>query len=234
MKQMQKLPMLLVCSLLVLLPGIAAADKDQITDQISFQVGVSRDVENDRVVALLTVDAEDRDPQQLADSVNRSMAWALERTRGDASVKTRTGSYQTFPVYDDRKIVRWRARQELYLESGDVERLSQLTGQLQERLQVQSLRFSVSDDRRSEVEERLVAQVLVDYQKRADLIAKALGAKSYQLVEVDVDTGERDHPIPVRAEAVSMATRAAVAPPAMEGGTSRVTVQAKGSIRLVR
>jgi len=234
MMEIRELRMLLVCCLVVLLPGIAAADKDPVTDQVSFQVGVSRDVDNDRVVALLTVDAEDRDPARLANTVNQSMTWALQRARGDKLVSTRTGSYQTYPVYDDRKIVRWRARQELYLESGDVDRLSQLTGQLQERLQVQSLRFSVSEDRRKEVEVQLVEQVLADYQKRAELIAGALGAKRYQLVEVAVHTGEPDHPIPLRAEAVSIAGRAAVTPPAMESGTSRITVQASGSIRLVR
>jgi len=234
MIEMKRLRMLLACCLVVLLPGIAAADKEQVTDQVSFQVEVGREVENDRIVALLTVDGEDRDPAQLADSVNRSMTWALERARGASAISTRTGSYQTYPVYDDRKIVRWRARQELYLEAGDVERLSQLIGQLQERLQVQSLRFSVSDQRRTEVEEQLVAEVLVDYQKRAELIAKTLGGKSYHLVEVAVHTGERDHVVPLRAEAMPMATRAAVAPPAMESGTSRVTVQASGSIRLVR
>ena len=47
-------------------------------------------------------------------------------------------------------------------------------------------------------------------------------------------TGEHDHPVPVRAEAMAMASRAAVTPPAMESGTSRVVVQASGAIRLVR
>ena len=234
MIKVKTLRMMLACCLVVLLPGTAVADKEQITDQVSFQVGVSREVDNDRVVALLTVDAEDRDPAQLADTVNQSMAWALERARADKLVSVRTGGYQTHPVYDERKIVRWRARQELYLESGDVDRLSQLTGRLQEQLQVQSLQFSVSQDRRKEVEAQLVEQVLADFQQRADLIARALGGKSYQLVEVAVDTADRDHPVPLRAEAMSIASRAAVTPPAMESGTSRITVQASGSIRLVR
>jgi predicted secreted protein len=115
-----------------------------------------------------------------------------------------------------------------------VDRLSQLTGRVQEQLQVQSLQFSVSQDRRKEVEARLVEQVLADFQQRADLIARALGGKSYQLVEVAVHTADRDHPVPLRAEAMSIASRAAVTPPAMESGTSRITVQASGSIRLVR
>jgi len=225
---------ILVAAWLLLLPTGAMADKDPVSDQVSFEVEVDHEVDNDRVLALLTVDAEDRDPAELADTVNRAMAWAVEQARADAAVSTRTGSYQTYPVYDDRRIVRWRARQELYLESAEVERLSRLTGQLQERLQVQSLRFSVSDDRRREVEEGLVTQALEAYQKRAQLIARALGAKGYQLVSVAVQTGERDYPHPLRVEAAAMASRASVSPPAMESGTSRVAVQVSGSIRLLR
>lgn len=225
---------LFACCLLILLTGGAVADKQPVSDQISFEVEVDREVDNDRVVALLTVDAEQRDPSQLADDVNRTMAWALRLARAASEVSSRSGSYQTYPVYDDRRIVRWRARQELYLESADVEPLSRLTGQLQERLQVQSLQFSVSQDRRRTVEQDLVAEALQAYQKRAELIATTLGAKAYQLVSVAVQTGERDHVHPLRAEAASMVGRAAVAPPAMESGTSRVTVRVSGSIRLLR
>lgn len=230
----QALRGLMVCWLLVSMPAAVVADKQPTSDQVSFEVEVDREVDNDHVVALLTVDMEDRDPAQLADDVNRAMAWALQLARADTAVSTRTGSYQTYPVYDDRRIVRWRARQELYLESAEVEHISRLAGQLQERLQVQSLRFSVSDDRRREVQEHLVTQALEAYQKRAELVARALGAKGYQLISVAVQTGERDHVHPLRAEAASMVSRAAVTPPAMESGTSRVAVQVSGSIRLLR
>lgn len=233
MKQMKMLRVLLAGCVLGLLPGFVVADEDPVTDQVSFQVDVERQVENDWVTALLTVDAEDRDAARLADRVNQSMAWARERSRGEKAVRSRSGTYQTSPVYDDRKIVRWRARQELYLESADVDRLSQLVGSLQEQLQVQSLRFSVSDDRRRAVEAELVEQVLADYQKRAELIAAALGAKGYQLVEVALHTGAAGPVVPLRAESRAV-SRAAVAPPAMEAGTSRVSVRASGSIRLLR
>ena len=105
---------------------------------------------------------------------------------------------------------------------------------MQERLQVQSLQFSVSAERRREVEEGLVERVLAAYQKRADIIARALGAAGYQLVDVAVRTGGKDPVIPLRAEAMSMTSRAKVTTPAIEGGTSRITVQASGSIRLRR
>ncbi|MGD2076116.1 MAG: SIMPL domain-containing protein [Gammaproteobacteria bacterium] len=224
----------LAWSLFALLPAAATAAEEQLRDQVSFSVEADEDVENDRVEATLAVNAEDRDPAQLAETINRAMDWALQRARDEKGIDAQTAGYQTYPVYDERKIVRWRGRQELRLESQEVDRLSRLIGVLQERLQVQSLRFSVSPDRRRAVEEALVEQVLAGFQKRAALIVRSLGAKDYELVTVDIRTGERRPPIPVRAEAMATTARAAAAPPAMEAGTSRVNVEASGSIRLLR
>jgi predicted secreted protein len=183
---------------------------------------------------VLNVTAEDKAPANLADTINTTMTWALQQAQGSDKVKARSGSYQTYPVYDDRKIVRWRGQQELYLESGAVNELTQLIGVLQSRLQMQSLQFSVSPEVRSGVEEQLVEQVLAAWQKRADVIARALGSKGYELLDVAIHTGAGGPVIPVRAEAMSMKTHADVSAPALESGTSRLTVQASGSIRLVR
>ena len=217
------------------LPTAAVADGEQVRDQVSFQVEVGRDVENDRVIAVLSVTAEALQPAKLADTINSTMNWALEQTRANQSVKTRSGAYQTYPVYEDRKIVRWRGRQELQLKSRDVDQLSQLVGILQNRLQMHSLQFSVSPDKRRQVEEELTEQALKAFQQRAEIIRRSLGAQGYSLKEVNVNTVGQDRPVPiVRAEAASMLSRSDVRPPAMEQGTSRVSVQVRGSIRLLR
>ncbi len=217
------------------MPGVSLADEEQVRDQVSFQVEVGRDVENDRVTAVLTVTAEALEPSKLADTINRSMAWALEQAKPHPAVKARSGAYQTHPVYENKKIARWRGRQELQLESQDVDRLSELIGTLQGRLHMQSLQFSVSPDTRRQVENELIKQALTAFQQRAEIIRSSLGAQGYSLVEVNVHTGGQDRPIPVvRAEAASVMSRASVTPPAMEQGTSRVGVEARGKIRLLR
>jgi predicted secreted protein len=229
-----KLQILLAWCLFAPAPLIATAEEDEVRDRVSFSVEAGQDVENDRIEATLTVNAEDRDPVGLAETINESMDWALQRAREEQKVNAQTTAYQTYPVYDEHKIVRWRGRQELQLDSKDVDRLSRLIGVLQERLQVQSLKFSVSPDARRSVEQALIEQALADFQKRAAVIVRSLGAKTYELVRIDIHTGGRRPPVPVRAEAMAMTARAAAAPPAMEGGTSRVTVEASGSIRLLR
>jgi predicted secreted protein len=219
----------------LVLPAVSLADSEQVRDQVSFQVEVGRDVENDRVIAILNVTAEALKPAKLADTINSTMSWAVEQASVNQEVKSRSGAYQTYPVYEDKKIVRWRGRQELQLESQDVDALSELVGTLQSRLQMHSLQFSVSPHKRRQVEEELTEQALKAFQQRAELIRKSLDAQSYMLIEVNVHTAGQDRPIPiVRAEAASMMSRSSVKPPAMEQGTSHVSVQASGKIRLLR
>ena len=225
---------LVFCTAAFAVPLVSLADSEQAEDQVSFQVEVGRDVENDLVTAILNVTAEALKPAKLADTINSNMSWALEQARANQKVKSRSGAYQTYPVYEDKKIVRWRGRQELQLESQDVDQLSELVGTLQSRLQMQSLQFSVSPDKRRQVEDTLIEQALAAYQQRADIVRKSLGAQGYTLLEVSIDTAGQDRPIPVRAEAVSMVSRSSVSQPAMEQGTSRVNVQASGKIRLLR
>jgi len=224
----------LFCTAAFAMPAVSFADSEQAEDQVSFRIEVGRDVENDLVTAILNVTAEALKPAKLADTINSTMSWALEQARANQKVKSRSGAYQTYPVYEDKKIVRWRGRQELQLESQDVDRLSELLGILQSRLQMQSLQFSVSPDKRRQIEDTLIEQALTAYQQRADIIRKSLGAQGYTLLEVDIHTAGQDRPMPVRAEAVSMLSRSSVSQPAMEQGTSRVNVQVSGKIRLLR
>ncbi|GMQ87823.1 MAG: SIMPL domain-containing protein [Gammaproteobacteria bacterium] len=225
---------LLLCSASVVFSATALAETVIAEDHVSFQVEVGRDVGNDRMVAILNVMAEEKKPANLADRINSTMAWALDQARANKQVTSRSGSYQTYPVYDDRKIVRWRGRQELQLESQDVDQLSQLVGILQSRLQMQSLQFSVSPDRRRQVENGLIEQALEAYQARAEIIRKSLGAKTYKLMDINILSGGRSPVIPMRAEAVSTLSRSSVSTPALEQGTSRVNVQVSGKIRLLR
>jgi predicted secreted protein len=219
----------------IVFSATASAETAVAEDQVSFQVEVGRDVGNDRMLATLNATAEEKKPADLADRINSTMAWALDQARANKQVTLRSGSYQTYPVYgENRKIVRWRGRQELQLESQDVDQLSQLVGTLQSQLQMQSLQFSVSHNRRQQVENELIEQALEAYQARAEIVRKSLGAKTYRLMDINIHSAGRSPIIPMRAEAVSTMSRSSVSKPALEQGTSRVDVQVSGKIRLLR
>jgi len=232
---MKRIGLLVLCMTpLSVWAPLVSADKDKVEDQVNFQVQAGRDVENDRVVAIISATAENRDPTKLAERINTDMNWAVQQVKDQSAIKTQSGSYQTYPVYDDKKIVRWRGRQDLQLESGDVDVLSQVLGELQERLQIQSLQFSVSPEKRSAVESALIEEALVAFRKRAALISRSLDAGDYGLVDMSIHTGGARQPIPMRAEAASLASRVSSSAPAIEQGTSRVNVQVSGRIQLQR
>ena len=207
-----------------------AADEAPRYNQIHFQVERSRPVDNDRMQAVLNLTAEDDNAARLADQINRSMDAALKTAKARAKVEVRTGSYRTYPVYNKEKIQRWRATQELILEGADFTELGSLIGQLQERLQVASINFSVSPARRAAVEDELIAQALDAFKQRAELVRKQLAAKGYRIVDVSINTGG-GQPVPIMMRAAAMEA-ASVAPPAVEAGTSTLTVSVSGVIEL--
>ncbi len=208
----------------------AATDAAPRYNQIHFQVERSRPIDNDRMLAVLGVTAEDDSAARLADQINSTMDTALKTAKTKPKVEVRTGSYQTYPVYDKTKIRRWRGTQELLLEGSDFAELGGLIGQLQERLQVTSINFSVSPARRAAVEDELITQALDAFKARAELVRKQIKMGSYKIVDVSINTGGGG-PVPMMMHADIMESKS-IAPPAFEAGTSTVTVNVSGGIEL--
>ena len=225
-----RLPVILFFVVLSAANLAAAADDAPRYNQIHFQVERSRPVDNDRMQAILSLTAEDDSAARLADQINRTMDWAVKTAKARTKIEVRTGSYRTYPVYDKTKIRRWRATQEVILEGSDFAELGSLTGQLQERLQVTSINFSVSAERRRAVEDELISQALDAFKQRADLVRKQLAAKGYRIVDVAISSGGAPL-VPVMVRAAAM-TAESVAPPAVEAGTSTLTVNVGGIIEL--
>lgn len=210
--------------------GARAGDAPEPMNRVSFQVESSRDVANDRVHAVVGVTDEDVDPARLADRVNQTMTRALAKARAAAGVRVESGGYTTYPVHENGKLRRWRASQDLILESADVQAVTELIGALQSELQLRSVEFQVSPERRRAAEDELIAEALKLFQKRAEIIRTSLGARSYEVVQISI-SGDHGPPIrPMQMEARSVG--AMVAPPALEGGSSRLSVFANGTIEL--
>lgn len=208
----------------------AAADEaDEARNRVSFEVESSRDVVNDWIQAVVGVTDEDPDPAALADRVNRTMAWALEKARGRSGVATRSGGYRTVPIDRKGRLRHWRATQDLVLEGSDTGAVSGLVGELQSRLELHSVVFSVSPESRRRAEDDLIAEALGAFKARAQIVRANLGASGYELVALSIRTpGQPGRPI----RAMAMAAEADVAPPALEGGSSRLVVHVNGTIEL--
>jgi predicted secreted protein len=202
-------------------------------NRVAFQVESRREVANDWATARFSVMAEGKDPAVVANSVNRQMKIALTTAKGTKGVEVRSGAYVTQPVYDDRRIVRWRAHQELRVDSGDVDRLSKLIGTLQEKsVLLSGIDFSVKTETRVALEEELIKEALAAFRARAALIAKGLDAADWSLVNLSVGrSGDQPRRVHMRAQ-TEMMSMSRAAPPSFEAGTSDIRIQVDGNVEL--
>jgi len=217
-------------SLMVMLAMAGAHADDLRYNQVRLQAQQSEPVSNDTMHVTLSTYGEDRDPAKLAQQINTDMEWALSLAKAEKQISVSTGNYQTYPVHHKNEHKGWRGQQNLELEGEDTRRISDLVGKLQERLQVKTIRFSVSDQKRHALENRLIGQALNAFKVRAGIIGDNLQASGYRVVDINVSTATQRPPVPYQTRMSTASMEAA--PVAVEAGESNVTVTVSGTIEL--
>ena len=198
---------------------------------VSLAAQAEREVANDTLTAVLAVDSEGGDPVALADGANRAMREALKLAQTYRSVKAKSLNYQTWPVYDKARIVRWRVRQELRLESRDFAQATELIGKLQSTLVVSGLAVGLSPEARKEAENSLIVEALAAFHERAEIVRDAQKAKGYRVKELQINGGGGAQPRMYAAQRAGIAS-AAIAQPAVEPGASNIQINVSGTVQL--
>jgi predicted secreted protein len=216
---------------LLFAPLTAAAQvPETLFNLVSLNAQSEREVANDLLTATLAAEAEGADPAPLADSVNRTMQRALAAALGYKSVKAHSAGYQTVPVYDKNRVVRWRVRQELRLESADFAAATELIGKLQASLMVTGMSLSVSGETRRKAENALIAEALAGFDERARVVRDAMKARGYRVKDLQISSsGAAPRPVMMQARALSSES---VAQPAVEPGSTRIVITVSGTLQL--
>ncbi|HEC15056.1 MAG TPA: DUF541 domain-containing protein [Sedimenticola sp.] len=225
-KQLQTAALMSLC---LFIAPVFADGKALTYDRINLDADASEEVQNDTLVAVLYMQKEGRSTVRLAKEVNRELAWAVRLAKDVPGIKVQTLDYRTTPIYQKRARTGWRVRQSLRLESRDAVRLSQLVGELQERLAVGNIAYTISPERRRQAENRLISRAIAAFKERARLIAAELDQPAYRLVRMDVNTSGQ--PFRPRIMGAAMEMKAASAP-TLEAGAQRVRVSVSGTIEL--
>lgn len=218
-------------ALIVSISAHALAEEPVQFNIINLRVEQAREVSNDVMVVVMQAAAQKNSSAEAAQSVNEVMAWADKIISEDQKISHQTLNYQTRPIYQNKTITGWSASQQLKLQSQDIEALTAMAGTLQQKLQIGSMRFQVSPDRRAQELETLVVEALEAFRAKAELVTRTLKADDYRLVNLSID--ENGGPMPYRqvVQAEAMAVRAAS--PSVEAGDSKIQVSVTGSIQLV-
>jgi predicted secreted protein len=203
-------------------------------NQISLRAEVNREVAHDRMHVTLYSEAQLNDPSKLAAQITDTLNRAVTRARAVKPVSVSLGSRHSYPVYEEkgRKIIAWRERAELRLESADFAALAQLSGELLDELQMADMQFSLSSDSRKQHEDQLLKDAVAAFKTRAQLVSEAMGARSYRLVRLDLNASGTPQPPLMRAMAMKDMSMESAPAPQIEAGNSQLAVNADGVIEI--
>lgn len=225
----------LFATTLLLLSATAFAEPEKtVYDMVSLQAEARSEVPNDLMQATLFVELDNKDPAALAAEVTRIVNVSMKAAQGFKDVKVTTGSQSTWPIHDQKnKVVAWRSRAELRLESRNFDAAARAIAQMQSNMQLAHVNFALSPEAADASENALIEKAIAAFRARADIVAKSLGAKGWRPVNLNVGSGREQPPMPYM-RAMAMKAEAADMMPAqdVQGGDSRLTVNVNGTIQL--
>lgn len=213
-----------------------AAHAEQVRyNQIALRAEVNQEITHDLMHVTLYSEAQDSDPAALAAQISKTLNASLAQARQVKGVSVAMGSRHSYPVYDEKgqRISAWRERAELRLESADFGALSKLTGEMLQQLKMGSMSFSIASATRKTHEDALLKEAVAAFKARAQLATEALGGSGYKLVNLSLNSGGFQPPMPLRMSAMKgAAMMEAAVTPDVEAGTSQVTINADGVIEV--
>lgn len=224
-----RLPLILVLSF----ASLAAFAEEAFYNRVALSEQAGIELKNDLMVATLFAQSEGQDAAGLADTVNRAISQALRRARRLRGVEVSTQGYRTQPIYQKGRVVGWRVRQDIRLQSRNAKALGALIADLQAGgLRVSSLGYQLSPETRRKHLDEVTDTALKRFSRRAARIAKTLGKKGYRLVRLSVNDGGNSPPIALRRTMMAEASADRVRPVTLEAGTTRLSVSVNGEIEL--
>lgn len=207
-----------------------AHDQEQLFNQVNIQAQVEREVPNDQMIVLLATEHEGSDTTDLAAKINIDMQWALAVIKKYSAVESQTKNYQTYPTYRKQIIIGWRASQQVEIKSINIAELTELTGKLQEKLQVKQMSFVPTTETRVTIENELIEEAMQAFLARVEIVKKNMPDKNHRIIKLNINTGGHRPPV-VRAQRAMMQSMEMASGPAVEAGTSKVTVTVSGSVQ---
>lgn len=157
-------------------------------------------------------------------------------------LQLQTQSMNSYPVYGETKgnqtpkIVAWRVSQSLEVIAPNIELVPQVIEKVNGVLALEGLNFRVSDKAKAKQDETLYKMALADATQRAVWIAQSVGSTASKVELQSLRFGSNATPRPVnllmRASAKSM--DAAVPAPAIEAGTSDLSLTVTADVLIKR
>jgi predicted secreted protein len=200
--------------------------------QATLSAQASSVVPQDTVQIILATEVTEATQTAVAEALNEVLEATMKDAKGHEGIEARSGSYRIWPsTRRDSDVIEWWGHGEIILTSMDFAAAAKLASQLDDRMPIGGMSFSVSEQRRSTEENALIERAVQAFKARAQALTQALGFESYRYRTIELGGGGAQfQPMP-RMMMSAMAEDKAAAP--VEGGTETVTVSVNGTIWLL-
>lgn len=221
----------LALALLAPTPALAAAaanTEEPSASVLRLSAEAVRRVGVDEMIVVVASERTGEAPGALNTEVLAELDAAIAQSRRTPGITARLGGLHTQPAPQGRPGP-WQVRGEIVLESRDFRALGDFAARLAQRLQLASVRFGLSSERRRAVEQELLGEAATAFQDKARAAANAFGYSAYRIKEVALAGSEpRPGPILMRMGA---AAESGIGIPT-EGGEAQVQVRIEGTVTL--
>lgn len=214
-------------------PGPLESASAKPVPTVQLEASAKTQVANDEMVVTLGVDQVGPVVGPLNDAVLTALNTAIAQAKSTSGVVPRMGSVSTSPNWDNGKRSGWHVQGEVILTSKDMKALASLAGKLSESMQLRSMTFQLSEQRRFEEEQKLLGLAAANFKGKAAFAARAFGYNTYVLKDVSVNQAGMAPP-PPRPMMMMAKGRAESASLPTEGGDSEVAVTVSGSVVLMK
>lgn len=193
-------------------------------------------VPSDEMVVFLRVEKEGANLGTVNEAVLQELQDALTRAKAVSGVHAQLGSVHTRQTYTSQGQANgWHVQGNIVLDSKKLKDLGDLTGKLSTRLQLGSVSFRLSAERRRELEQDLLKDAAQAFRGKAKAAALALGYSEFVIKDVNISQastgGDVPTPAPVYFKAMSASAMTATAVP-QDAGETEVSVSLSGSVGL--
>lgn len=206
---------------------------------LMLQEEASMKVEQDKIIAVFSVEESDDNASLVQNRINKAMGKALTTIKREDDIEVSTGNYN---VYLERKTKYnklekdiWRGTQTITLESLNKEKILTLSTELQKMgFATKNLSYTLSAEKNRSYRDSLMAEAIKNIQKRALLVSAQLALPSITIAELNLtDQSYTPNPRVMMAEmSMVKGMKADMAPPAIEGKEVEIKVSVHAKVYL--
>ena len=194
---------------------------------LNLSESAEKDVEQDRIKAILRITKEAKETTQVQNFINKQMQKAVTSAKSLDDIKVSTGTYRVNKKYDHRlkKNNGWTGSQEIILDSKNKKSIFKIVQSLQKNGFVMSkMNYYLSRNKAASFRTELIKEALQRVQDRAKSIAEQLGAKHHHIGSINVSNQRNTRPNNRNHMMLSKGIESSMAAPAIEGSEERVSI----------